>query len=101
MSIKLAKKPAPIFLKFPMKSLLINKYKSIGKIRITEVYLTRKATVNIGKTRYKYLEFFHTPITSKYTTQIENETPGTSIPPETAHEYIKGKERKIKQPTVL
>ena len=73
----------------------------MGKIRIIEVYLTRKATLNSGKTRYKDLEFSRTPLTSKYITHIEKDTPGTSIPPETAQEYIKGKDRKIKQPTAL
>jgi hypothetical protein len=55
----------------------------------------------MGKTRYKYLLFSRIPLISKYTTHIEKDTPGTSIPPETAQEYIKGKDRKIKQPTVL
>jgi len=73
----------------------------MGKISMIEVYLVRKATLNMGKTRYKYLLSSRTPLTSKYTTHIENETPGTSIPPETAQEYIKGKERKIIQPIEL
>ena len=80
---------------------MISKYKNIGKIRITSVYLTRKAILNMGKTRYKYLLFSRIPLISMYTTHIEKDTPGTSIPPETAQEYIKGKDRKIKQPTVL
>jgi hypothetical protein len=66
-----------------------------------EVYLVRKATLNTGKTRYKYLLYSLTPLTRKYNAHIEKEIPGTSIPPDTAQEYIKGKERKIKQPTAL
>jgi hypothetical protein len=73
----------------------------MGKTRIADVYLARKATINIGKTKYKNFEFFFKPIINVYITHIENATPETSIAPETAQEYTNGNEMKIKLPIIL
>ena len=73
----------------------------MGKTRIAEVYLARKATINIGKTKYKNFEFFFTPIISVYITHIEMRTPGTFIAPEATQEYTNGNEMKIKLPIRL
>jgi len=101
MRAKLPNTPMIIFLKFCRRLSFIKRYRNMGKTSITEVYLARKATISRGNTRYRHLESFLTPRTSKYIVHMENATPGISIAPETAQVNIRGNDKKIKDPEKL
>ena len=68
----------------------------MGKTKRNEEYLAMNATINMGATKYRYLESFLTPKTRKYRVHMENTTPGISIPPDTAQVNIKGTNLNIK-----
>ena len=84
-----------------MKSSFIKRNRNMGKTKRNEEYLAMNATINMGATKYRYLESFLTPKTRKYRVHMENTTPGISIPPETAQDNISGNDIKIKEPVKL